>query len=223
MKLIWLYLLGVGIGIVLSQGYFIILQKPISSIPTSIPTQILTKTPKYTFSIGAPPSESLIGEVASKSGTLLLESRTATMPAEMKEVNKVMQGERIITDASSSAHLLFKKFGSIEMSEYSDISLIQTLPVDFVVLQRKGQIRYIVNNETPLSIRMRSAIITMKSGKIEVKMADGDSIILISPQDGDARIGFNDLDIVSQVFTLRSGEVYEYNSDERTAINTKNK
>ena len=179
--------------------------------------------PSPTFSVANPPIDSLRGSISTRSGTLFWESRIATEPAQLIETVSIQQGERLITKEKSSSTLNFEKFGTIELDENADISFIQTLPIDFVVAQKNGTISYEVNGKTPLSVRLRSALITKSSGTILIKMAEGDSIVEISTTKGIAQIGYNDIENVSQVFTLKEGQVYEYNSDERTTVNSKNK
>jgi len=186
-------------------------------------TPVPKKTTPSTFSIEKPPSESLKGSIASRSGTLLWESRTATIPATLTNDVPIQQGERLITENDGSATVNFDSVGTIMFSQNADLSFVQTLPVNFVVQQQKGTVNYMINSNTPLSVRVRSALITKTSGTIQVTVTDDDPIILISTIKGPAQIGFNDLDYVSQVFTLRENQVYEYNSDEHTAVNTKNK
>ena len=218
MKDLVLFIIGllIGIGAVIGNSSLKIKNTPAEPI-------ISKKPPEPSFSVETPPSESLRGIIATHSGNMLWEARTATSPGELKGNAKIQQGERLVTKEKSSAKVNFDRAGSFELSENSDLSFIQTLPIDLVVEQKKGKIKYIINGKSPLSIRVRSALITKKSGIIEITLADNDSIVLISTLQGTAQIGFNDLDYVSQVFTLREGHIYEYNSDERTAVNTKNR
>ena len=218
MKNVWLYIVGFIIGAGILFGYAQFKAQKSQPIPASH-----KQTPSSTFSVETPPSESLQGTIASRAGTLFWESRIATVPSELKENVPIQQGEQLITEEKSTATVKFDTASTITLSENSDISFIQTLPVDFVVGQIKGTIKYVMDGTTPLSIRVRNALITKTSGIIQITVTDADPIILISTLQGTAQIGFNDLDYVSQVFTLREGQVYEYNSDEHTAINTKNK
>lgn len=205
-----------GAGIIL--GYVFL------KTPNSTPTHLVkVPSPIPTYSVEAPPSESLRGTIASRSGTLQWESRIATIASELTTDEPMEQGEELITGVNSGATVDFNNKYSLMFGENSDVSFIQTIPIDFVVEQNKGTINYTINNNTPLSIRIRSAILTKTAGSIQVTITEDNPIILISTLQGTAQIGFNDLDYVSQVFTLREGQVYEYNSDERTAINSKNK
>jgi hypothetical protein len=211
------FLFGIG----LAFGYFLyseprLKQQPIQPITSK--TNILS-----TFSILLPPSESLKGSITSRNGTVLWESRISTSPSRLLDNVQIGQGERLITEEKSSATVNFDQVGLINLSENSDLSFVQTLPVDFVVEQKKGTVKYEVAGKIPLSIRIRNALITKETGIINVTMTDEDPVVLISTVQGTALIGFNDLDNVSRVFTLREGQIYEYNSDERTAINSENK
>lgn len=211
MKDLKFFVIGFLIGIGIIFGYI------------TFKTKSPQPKPAPTFSIEPPPSESLKGSIISQDGTIFFESRIATEPSELKTNIQIEQGERLITKDKSGISVNFDRFGSIILSENADLSFIQTLPIDFVVEQKKGKIEYTINYKTPLSIRIRNALITKTSGTIEIIVTDEDPVILISTVSGTAKIGFNDLDNVSQVFTLREGQIYEYNSDERTAINSKNK
>lgn len=216
MRNIGLFIIGLLVGAGFIFGY--------ARLTTQRPQNPL-KTAKSvsTFSIDAAPSQSLKGSIVSRSGTLFWESRIATEPAPLNDNVQIQQGERLITQDKSNTSIRFDHVGSITLSENTDVSFIQTLPIDCVIEQKKGTVTYKKEGVIPLSIRIRSAIITNISGTVQITMTEGDSIILISTIQGTAQIGFNDLDFVSHVFTLREGQVYEYNSDERTTINTKNK
>ena len=217
MKSTGLFIFSFLIGIGLVFGYLKLKVNDTPQQKTVAKKQIST-TP--TFSIETPPSESLKGSIVSKTGIIFWESRIATAPSELKENVQIQQGEELLTHEKSGITVNFDQVGTIVLSENADLSFIQTLPVDFVVEQKNGTIKYTMNGKTPLSIKIRSALITKTSGEIQITATDGDPIVLISTLQGTAKIGFNDLDYVSQVFTLREGQMYEYNSDERTAINS---
>lgn len=212
MKNFLIVIVGVALGLGLTALY-------LEYRSTEKPAKKTVSQPTSSFSIVTPPSESLGGKILSRSGKLSWESRTATAPAELSGTTKLSQGERIITDTGSNAVLEFDRFGKIILSGESDLAFPQTLPSDFVVNQRRGKIKYEMSGEIPLSIRMRTALVTKESGTIEISIAGDDPIILISTFNGTAKIGFNDTEGVSQVFDLREGQIYEYNSDERTAMN----
>jgi hypothetical protein len=218
MKDIRLFVISFLIGIGLVFGYSVFKTQNFQQKPI-----IQKQKQTATFSIETPPSESLKGSIASRSGTLFWESRIATAPSELKDNVQIQQGERLITKDKSNLIVNFDHVCSIVFSENADLSFIQTLPIDFVVEQKKGTIKYVANGNAPLSIRIKNALITKISGMIQITVTDEDPIISISTVQGTAKIGFNDLDYNSQVFTLQEGQVYEYNNDERTAINTKNK
>lgn len=217
MQTIGIYIVSFVVGIFVGNA---VLKKP-NVLPKV--TNIQQQTSSSSFSIEPPPSESLKGTISSRSGTLLWESRIATEPSELTANVPIQQGEEYITGKKSSATFQFATIGSITLSENTDISFIQTMPIDFVVKQNNGNVNYTINETAPLSIRIRNALITKTSGIIQITIKSDDPIITISTIKGTAQIGFNDLENVSQVFTLREGQIYEYDSDNHTAINAKNK
>jgi len=217
MQTIGIYIVSFIVGIFIGNT---VLKKP-NVLPKVTNTQ--QQTSSSSFSIEPPPSESLKGTISSRSGTIQWESRIATEPSELTADVPIQQGEELITNKKSGATLQFTSVGSITLSENTDVSFIQTLPIDFVVKQNNGVVNYEINGSTPLSIRIRNALITKTSGTIKIAIKSDESIITISTIKGTAQIGFNDLENVSQVFTLREGQVYEYDSDNHTAINAKNK
>lgn len=218
MKYIGLFIIGLLVGV--SAIFMFSILKTQESPPLR---QKPIPTPASTFSIETPPSESLKGSITKRSGILFFESRTATAPAQLNDSVPIQQGEKLIAKEEGSATVNFDRVGSMMLLENADLAFIQTLPVDFVVEQKKGTVKYIITGEIPFSIRIRNALLTKTTGSIEITMEDEDPVITISTFQGQALIGFNDLDYISQVFTLNEGQIYEYDSDERTAINIKNK
>lgn len=220
MKYIILFIIGILLGAGLIYGYSRAFKQRQSQPAQKL---ISMPTPTISFSIEPAPSHSLKGIIAAHSGDILWESRIATEPSKLADLVPIQQGERLVTQETGSATVLFNGVGIMKLSQNADVSFIQTLPVDFVIEQSKGIVLYTVNGTIPVSIRIRSGLITKKSGSIQIAMKDNDPTIIITTIQGTAHIGFNDLAYVSQVFTLHEGQVYEYNSDERTAINIKNK
>lgn len=218
MKDLRILIIGFLVGVAAVSGFTIL--KTQEQPPETV---VKERRPTSSFSIEPAPSESIKGTISDRRGELLWESRMATEPATLSDNVLIQQGERLVTKDSGSVQIDFPRLGSISLNENTDLSFIQTLPVNFVVNQTKGFVEYEIVGDVPLSIRIRSAILTKDNGNIEVTVTEGDSLIRISPLTGTATIGFNDLEYVSRVFELREGETYEYDSDQRTAINIKNK
>jgi hypothetical protein len=218
MKYLGFFILSFLIGLVVTFGYVML-----RASHSQQKSNVQKPNPTSSFSIESPPLESLKGSIASRSGTLLWESRIATEPSELKDNRELKQGEQLITQDKSNVTVNFNQVGEIFLAENTVLSFIQTRPIDFVVEQKKGVVTYTVNGSTPISVRIRNALITKTSGIMQITIREGDSVIVISTIKGTAQIGFNDLDLISRVFTLREGQIYEYNSDERTTINSKNK
>lgn len=195
--------------------------------PTPVQTKSITvqhtPTPSFTpFQILTPPAQSMTGKITHYEGDILREDRVATEPSKLTGSMAIVQGERLITQENASATIVFGTDFSFNVDEKADLSFIQTLPVDFVVQQTSGTVDYKSESATPLSIRVRNALIAKPFGTIRITLTDGDSIVLLESLTGPTTIGFNDEEFITRVFDLREGEVYEYNSDEKTVINVKN-
>ncbi len=218
MKDLRILIIGFLVGVAAVSGFTVFKTQEQS------PAKVVEETsPTSTFSIEPAPSASIKGTITDRQGELLWESRVATEPAKLLDNVLIQQGERLVTGVDGSVAIDFPRVGSISLGEDSDLSFIQTLPVNFVVKQTKGIVKYEIEGDVPLSIRIRSAILIKDNGIVEVTVTEGDSLISIALLEGTATIGFNDLEYVSRVFNLREGETYEYDSDQRTAINIKNK
>src|SRR3989338_454957 len=131
MKDLVLFIISLVLGIGIVFGYSIL------KTQNNLQKQVISKkSPASTFSIDTPPSESLKGSIASRSGTLLCESRIASSPGKLEDTIQIQQGERLLTEDKSSATVNFAQVGSFELADNSDLSLFQTLPVDLVVCKR---------------------------------------------------------------------------------------
>lgn len=217
------YVLFLVIGLVIGAGVMMyVVNQQQSKIYKSTNKQIDKKiiSESYPpFSVEEAPKNSLQGTVSDTAGTFLYEPRGATEPAELSEITTIQQGERLITKEKGAATITYPTVGTVQMGENTDLSFIQTLPVNLALWHNNGTATYTVNGETPFSVRIRSALLTKKDGEMTVEMEDGDSIVVIKTTKGTATIGYNDPDNVTQVFELREGQTYKYNSDERTTIN----
>ncbi len=221
MKNILIFIIGLALGFFALKFY--LLHYAVKDSP-----KLLTGNAKPTptgFSIVNAPAKSLKGKISSWTGSILWEPRTATEPATLDSPDNIIiqQGERVLTATASGALVVFDNSVSLKIDEKTDISFVQTLPAEFVLEQKTGSVSYEIQGAIPLSIRLRNALITKQSGKIRISLRDNDPIISISQIEGPTKIGFNDRNRSTQIFTLREGEAYEYDSDKRTAINIKNK
>jgi hypothetical protein len=216
MKNAGIILLGLCVGVIGATFYFLKIS------PEQKKESYTTPSPAPSFSVAVPPSDSLQGTITARSGSIQWESRTATVPSELTSNVSIKKGELIETRDTGTVAIHFNHMGTIALAQKSSISFIQTLPTEFVAAQSKGTGMYTVDGTTPLSVRIRTALLRKTEGAMKITMTEGDPQIRITTDQGTAQIAFNDQDSVSQVFTLREGQTYIYNSEERTAMNLKN-
>ncbi len=168
------------------------------------------------FSLEQAPSKSLKGTI-SFTGSLEWQSRIATMPALLTQPVSLQQGEIIITKDTGRATIEFPNAVSISASPNTEIEFIQTLPDNFVVLQRQGKADYKKSGTTPLSLRILGMILKQNEGEISASIDDTGSLLTISVIKGSITAAYNDVDYLSNVLTVSEGETLTFDNETKTA------
>ncbi len=149
-------------------------------------------------------------------GDVKWQSRTATEPAQLTvTAQTIQQGERLVSGDNGHAQIDFDSIGTVSMSPNSDLSIIQTLPINFVFLQSSGTVDYTVSGKTPFSIRDNHLIIFVQTGIISVINKKDSSIISIVVAKGTATVAFNNLQYESQRVELKEGDTYVFDDSLR--------
>lgn len=210
MRNILLFFIFVVIGVIIAFGYFG--WKKNTQVVSNI---FLPKERPTIFSVEQAPSESKKGIIASMSGTVEWESRVATVPAQLTTPIPVQQGESLTTVDDGQVSVNFSDIGSVTLAPKSKIEFIQTLPGNFVVNQSEGTIHYQKTGSTPIAIRSLHLLITM-TGTITVTVDKDTGIITVVVNNGSATVGFNDLQYISHVVNINSGQEYIFDDMQRT-------
>jgi len=185
---------------------------------TIAPVTKKTVQKKSSFSIEEPPKNSVKGTIESISGSVKWESRIATAPSEIIKPVKISQGEVLETSEDGEATIIFKDIASIVLSSESKLSIIQTLPANFVFDQKSGSVSYEKLGETPISVRALHMLTKINSGKITLSIDSETGEITIDAKKGSAQIGFNNIDNVSTVVDIEKGEKLIYNDETRETL-----
>jgi len=205
LTIFFLFLL-IGIGIALGYSFWK-KQKVTVVIPVS---------PKEErFSIEPPPKESKTGTVSTMSGQILWESRIATAPAEIKELKQVQQGEVLETGKDGQTVVIFSDSVSITLSPESKIEFIQTLPVNFVFKQTKGEVSYLKKGIIPLSIRSLHLLMTFSDGEYVLNTDSDNHTLELTVKKGLVKAAYNTVLYETQGVEIKEGEKYIFNDDTR--------
>lgn len=167
------------------------------------------------FSIEPPPKQSKIGTVATMSGQILWQSRIATQPAEIKELKQVQQGETLVAGKNGQAVISFADSGLITLSPESEIEFVQTLPVNFVFRQKKGEINYLKKGTIPLSVRSLHLLMTFSDGEYLINTDADTHILELTVKKGSVKVVYNNLRYETQTVDINEGKKYNFEDDKR--------
>lgn len=182
----------------------------IASDKTELIKPFLSET---VFSLEKAPAKSIVGNIASISGSVAWQSRTSTSAVPIKSPRELQQGEEIETRENGKATVNFSKAGIITISPDTQIAFIQTLPANFVVQQKKGYAEYAKKGNIPVSIIGLDLLINLNSGKSTISVDRENSQIVLSVETGSATIAFNDTENLTNILTIESGSEYVFDNN----------
>ena len=169
--------------------------------------------PKTLFSIENAPDQSLIGEVASVSGNIAWQSRTANYATLISSPVKLQQGEEIDAQNNGNAVISFPGVGEITVFPNTQINFIQTLPANVVVEQKQGLSIYDKNGNIPISIRALDLLINPTEGTCTVSVDKDSTEIIVTVDSGSATLAFNNINNVTNILTVKKGYEYVFNNN----------
>ncbi len=202
MKYLNIFLLFFLVGICVAIGYKVIHHTDLSVAKQNPPTG--------DFSIIQPPKQSVKGQIASMSGDVNWESRTATQPATLLKPRPVQQGELLETGKDGKVTVVFPNAGTIHINQSSHLEFIQTLPVNFVFSQNKGLVDYEKKGNVPFSVRTFHLVVSLENGTYSVNTDADNDIVTIAVHAGSAKIAFNNTQYVTQIVNINEGEQYAF-------------
>jgi len=170
---------------------------------------------KKIFSISPAPKESIVGTIASASGQILWQSRVADEPEATKEIKKIRQAELLATGKDGQATVVFSDDLNIKLDKESEIEFLQTLPLNFVFRQNKGEILYEKTGDIPLSVRSFHLLISIENGIVLISTDEKNHEIIILAKSAKAKIAYNDINYQTQIIKLNEGEKFTFNDDSR--------
>lgn len=208
MKYINLFLLFLILGIGLVVGNYIWKHEKSAVTSKIFPTE-------KQFSIDPPPSQARVGEIVSMSGEILWQSRVATESARIQKVQKLQQAELLATGKDGSASATFASAVDFQMGEAAEVEFLQTLPLNFVFRQNKGNILYEKTGDTPLSVKSLHLLTAVTKGKISINTDSEKHFIYLEIIEGAAKIAYNDIDYNTKTLELSKGDKLTYDDDKR--------
>ncbi len=180
-------------------------------------TSETTPTESVEYSFEDPPTESLRGSIATMSGEIHWQSRTATESSKLSDIQEVLQGETYSTKEESALFLVFENVCAVDISEKSQVEIVQTLPVNFVFKQTSGNVSYTKIGENPVSIRALSLLIDI-GGNTAVSIDSEQKYISVKVLSNTATVAYNDAGYVSHQIKIEEGKTYTFNHGTRKGV-----
>lgn len=179
------------------------------------------KTPlaESSFSLYVAPRDTLRGTIVSLSGDVGWQPRIATEPAKITKPIQIQQGEEIKTLETGQATVVFSKIANLTIYPKTEINFIQTLPSNVLIEQNIGTAEYIKLSDSPLSVRSLDLLIKINQGNIVVSVSENQPYIIIDVKSGSITVGYNDIDYITQMLDVASGNRLIFRTDtKRTSL-----
>lgn len=172
--------------------------------------------PKTLFSIENSPKDSLTGEVSSISGNVAWQSRSSNYATLINSNIKLQQGEEVITHDNGKSVISFSKVGTFTLFPNTQLSFIQTLPVNFVIEQDQGLATYDKTSDTKLSVRSLDLLININSGTSTISVDKDSADIQVSVNSGSVSAAFNDTNNQTNIIIVEEGKKFIFNNNTKT-------
>lgn len=199
--LIFIFFFIVGCGLVIGYAY----QSHKQIFFTVLNSPITTK-----FSLENAPEDSLKGTIASMSGTVNWQSRTAKTFVQLKSPRLIQQGEELSTGRSGKAGVLIQKAAAIILSPNSDVNFIQMLPINLVMEQDKGTVIYQDAGQSAMSVKTLDLITAVNRAWAVISVDSKTQTVTVIAQKSSITEGYVDSQGNSNVVTVNAGQKFVF-------------
>lgn len=151
-----------------------------------------------------PPTDSLIGKIATSSGEIQKLSRNKDEPEIASAGAAILQGEVLTTKSEATASVQITDYFSVDMDENSQAVFTNLIPKSFLIKQTGGHLEYSLLNTFPLSIRALHSLIKLTKGQLIVDHNAG--IIKAHCINCSAQLAIIDLDNNTQIYELKNDQ-----------------
>lgn len=203
MKYIAIFILFFILGCGLVAGYFYL--NPQQNVVLDLPTPITTK-----FSLANAPEDSLKGTIASMSGVVNWQSRTANTPTRLKAPRSIQQGEELGTGKNGKVEVLIQSAEAMVVNPNSQINFIQMLPVNLVISQDLGIVTYQNTGKSAMTVQTFGLITSINYGIITINLNKDTHTITVDVEKGSATEGYEDSQNNSNVVTVNAGQQFVF-------------
>lgn len=215
MKHLLLFFLSILIGIIVVVGYRTWFINTNITLSKTFNKSVIST---IKFSLENAPSQSLQGRIASLSGNVQWQSRTAAQSVPLTMPRFMQQGEAVSTGDDGKILIKFPGFVTVNLLQDAVLNFIQTLPANLVFEQNSGIVSYTKEGAAPVSIRTFGLLTTMKQGIVIMVVKSTKENTAITVQKGSVIEGFNDTQNISNVVTINEGNQFVFNNDTKKGV-----
>lgn len=204
---IFLFFLLVGFGSIFVYAYSQHKQNILFNSNSTITTK---------FSLQNAPEDSLKGIIASMSGIVNWQPRTATQAIRLHSPRKIQQGEELGTGKNSGASMVIQNAEEIIESSNSYINFIQMLPINIVIAQSAGTVFYGGTGASSMTVRTLDLITSIDRALAIISFDKSGSTVTVKVQKGSVTEGYIDSDGDSATVTVAAGQQFVFDDTTQT-------
>lgn len=164
-----------------------------------------------------PPTSALTAELSDYGGVPKKKSRDGKDITPVAAHEGILQGESIITDATSSANVALGNNVSLSIGPDTVIGFSNLLPDMLLLNQTAGNINYVNLRQDPLSVRSQMVLTELKNGIMRIEVSQ-DDVIKINLSQGIAKIAVVDTENQTHIYDLTSGELFTITTADRYVV-----
>lgn len=165
------------------------------------------------FSLANAPQKSEKGTITSLSGAVYWLSRIASSPVQLTSSQQIQQGEELSTGANGKATVQMQKNTSVSLAQNSHITLIQLLPLNFVIRQSQGNVTYENSGMTPLSIVTLGLLTKIDHGIASITVNQNTNTVAVTVLNGSVTEAYEDANNTSNVVPVSSESNFYFDNN----------
>jgi len=105
----------------------------------------------------------------------------------------------------------------IDLSEETELEIVQTLPENILFHQISGDVDYVKTGDYPISVRVDYLLIEA-NGDFSVSINPNWPVVYVTMKSGSATAAYNDLNFLSHEIKILKGKTYTFNYDTRRGV-----
>jgi hypothetical protein len=196
----------VGVGLVIGYTYWNH-QNPFNVLPSPITTK---------FSLENAPEDSLKGTIASMSGTVNWQSRTAGHSVRLQSPRMIQQGEELSTGKNSIVRVVVQKAEEIIEFPDSHITFIQMLPINVVISQDAGSVFYENTGLSAMTVKTLDLVTSVNRAWVTISLDQSTDTVTVTPQKESVTEGYLDSEGNSNTVIIKAGQQFVFDDTTQT-------